>query len=207
MDFHSPASPLRPLFLSLGFQDHIGWIGVDIFFVLSGFLVGGLLMKEWKTRGHIDVKRFLIRRGFKIWPQYYLYLAVLLLTQHATPHASLGKPAERSELRRRSRPHLEPCRRGARLPTAISAHGHRGAPPFVSPRPLRFSARRLPARSPAALRSRLYRPPHLPFPRTLDSIASATASCWPSCFTSLPRASPISARLPGFGRRAWFLVF
>jgi peptidoglycan/LPS O-acetylase OafA/YrhL len=84
MDFHSPHSPLRPLFLRLGYQDHIGWIGVDIFFVLSGFLVGGLLMKEWKVRKGIDGKRFLIRRGFKIWPQYYLYLAVMLLFGHRT---------------------------------------------------------------------------------------------------------------------------
>ena len=82
LDFHSPVSPLRKVFLALGFQDHIGWIGVDIFFVLSGFLVGGLVMKEWKLRRGFDVKRFLIRRGLKIWPPYYLYLAVLLATRH-----------------------------------------------------------------------------------------------------------------------------
>jgi peptidoglycan/LPS O-acetylase OafA/YrhL len=53
-----------------------GWTGVDLFFVLSGFLVGGLLFHELRTRGGLDVGRFLIRRGFKIWPSYYLFLAV-----------------------------------------------------------------------------------------------------------------------------------
>lgn len=84
MDFHSAGSPFRPLFIWLGYQDHIGVVGVDIFFVLSGFLVGGLLMKEWKVRRGIDGKRFLIRRGFKIWPQYYLYLTIMLLSGHRT---------------------------------------------------------------------------------------------------------------------------
>ncbi len=54
-----------------------GWTGVDLFFVLSGFLVGGLLMRELRLYGKLDVRRFLIRRGFKIWPIYYLYLLVL----------------------------------------------------------------------------------------------------------------------------------
>src|ERR1700722_19491950 len=50
---------------------HIGWTGVDLFFVLSGFLVGGLLLGELRSRGTLDIKRFIIRRGFKIWPAYY----------------------------------------------------------------------------------------------------------------------------------------
>ena len=84
VDYHTSGSPFRPLCLWLGYQDHIGVLGVDIFFVLSGFLVGGLLMKEWKVRRGVDGKRFLIRRGFKIWPQYYFYLAVMLLSGHRT---------------------------------------------------------------------------------------------------------------------------
>jgi peptidoglycan/LPS O-acetylase OafA/YrhL len=67
-----------------------GWMGVNVFFVLSGFLVGGLLVKEWKIRGRIDSGRFLIRRGFKIWPQYYFFLAAMLVTGHRTVRELLG---------------------------------------------------------------------------------------------------------------------
>src|ERR1700722_10605884 len=45
----------------------VGWSGVDLFFVLSGFLVGGVLLSEYKKTGGIDVKRFIVRRGLKIW--------------------------------------------------------------------------------------------------------------------------------------------
>lgn len=50
----------------------MGWIGVDLFFVLSGFLVSGLLFKEYLKFGNIKPGLFLIRRGFKIYPIYYL---------------------------------------------------------------------------------------------------------------------------------------
>ncbi|MBW4889873.1 acyltransferase [Mucilaginibacter sp. HMF5004] len=51
-----------------------GWVGVDLFFVLSGYLVSGLIIKEYQTHGTFNAKRFLIRRGFKIYPSYYLFL-------------------------------------------------------------------------------------------------------------------------------------
>lgn len=51
-----------------------GWAGVDLFFVLSGFLIAGLLFNEYKKRGTIDVKRFLIRRGFKIYPAFWFLI-------------------------------------------------------------------------------------------------------------------------------------
>lgn len=53
----------------------IGWAGVDLFFVLSGFLVSGLLFAEFTRNGRVDAGRFLVRRGFKIWPSYFAYLA------------------------------------------------------------------------------------------------------------------------------------
>lgn len=55
------------------FTTNIGWIGVDLFFTLSGFLVSGLLFKEYLKFGNIEPLRFLIRRGFKIYPIYYLF--------------------------------------------------------------------------------------------------------------------------------------
>lgn len=62
------------------FTTKMGWIGVDLFFVLSGFLVSGLLFKEYLKYGNIKPGLFLIRRGFKIYPIYYLsyflYLAI-----------------------------------------------------------------------------------------------------------------------------------
>jgi peptidoglycan/LPS O-acetylase OafA/YrhL len=57
----------------------IGWTGVDLFFVLSGFLVGGLLLQELRTTAHLDVRRFVIRRGLKIWPAYAVYIGFVLL--------------------------------------------------------------------------------------------------------------------------------
>lgn len=55
-----------------------GWIGVDLFFVLSGFLVSGLLFSEFKKRGSIDIKRFLIRRGFKIYPPFWAFIFITI---------------------------------------------------------------------------------------------------------------------------------
>ena len=58
-----------------------GWTGVDLFFVLSGYLVSSLIFNEYLKRNTFDPWNFLIRRGFKIYPGYYafLLLAVPLL--------------------------------------------------------------------------------------------------------------------------------
>lgn len=56
-----------------------GWIGVDLFFVLSGFLVSGLLFKEFRKYKRIRLGRFLVRRGFKIYPSFYVFLGLTLV--------------------------------------------------------------------------------------------------------------------------------
>lgn len=56
-----------------------GWMGVDLFFVLSGFLVSGLLFREYQQYGKVTVGRFLIRRGFKIYPPFYVFLGLTVL--------------------------------------------------------------------------------------------------------------------------------
>ena len=57
-----------------------GWVGVDLFFVLSGFLVSGLLMREHQKHDKVRVGRFLVRRGWKIYPP--LALLVVYMTVH-----------------------------------------------------------------------------------------------------------------------------
>jgi peptidoglycan/LPS O-acetylase OafA/YrhL len=67
-----PWSQSGMLMRPMQFLFRLGWTGVDLFFVLSGFLIGGLLFKEIRTTGRLDIRRFLIRRGFKIWPAYFV---------------------------------------------------------------------------------------------------------------------------------------
>lgn len=56
---------------------HWGWSGVDLFFVLSGFLIGKQLWKELARTGQIRIKDFLLRRGLRIWPLYFSFIALL----------------------------------------------------------------------------------------------------------------------------------
>lgn len=58
-----------------------GWTGVDLFFVLSGFLIGRQLWREFAGSGTVNVKRFVLRRAFRIWP---LYLAFIIISPALT---------------------------------------------------------------------------------------------------------------------------
>jgi peptidoglycan/LPS O-acetylase OafA/YrhL len=70
-------TPVEPLFQWLG---SVGWIGVDLFFVLSGLLISSLIYREYDRELGFRPGRFLIRRGFKIWPAYFLgYGSVMFL--------------------------------------------------------------------------------------------------------------------------------
>lgn len=53
---------------------HIGLIGVDLFFVLSGFLISSLLFAEIRRTDRLDLIRFVIRRALKIYPAFYTFL-------------------------------------------------------------------------------------------------------------------------------------
>jgi peptidoglycan/LPS O-acetylase OafA/YrhL len=72
---------IAPAWLRFGLEtlQRGGWIGVDLFFVLSGFLVSGLLFQEHLKTGEMSPARFLIRRGFKIYPSYYVFLAAMVV--------------------------------------------------------------------------------------------------------------------------------
>jgi peptidoglycan/LPS O-acetylase OafA/YrhL len=50
----------------------MGWLGVDMFFAISGFLIVTLLIRERSRDGYIDLKKFYIRRSLRIFPVYYM---------------------------------------------------------------------------------------------------------------------------------------
>jgi peptidoglycan/LPS O-acetylase OafA/YrhL len=56
-----------------------GWLGVDVFLVLSGFLITCLLTEEWRDEGSISLKRFYLRRCLRLWPAFYSLLLVALV--------------------------------------------------------------------------------------------------------------------------------
>lgn len=58
-----------------------GRIGVDLFFVLSGFLIGKQLWRELEGTGSIGLGRFLVRRGLRIWPLYFSVFLFVLVTR------------------------------------------------------------------------------------------------------------------------------
>jgi peptidoglycan/LPS O-acetylase OafA/YrhL len=55
-----------------------GFLGVEVFFVVSGYLITALLLAEWRQRGRIDLKGFWMRRARRLLPALYVLLVVTL---------------------------------------------------------------------------------------------------------------------------------
>ena len=62
-----------------GRVDRFGWIGVDLFFVLSGYLIGGQLFALLARDQRINLGRFFTRRALRIMPAYFVVLAIYFL--------------------------------------------------------------------------------------------------------------------------------
>ena len=73
-----------------------GSLGVDVFFVLSGFLITTLLLQEWASSGAISISHFYVRRALRLFPAVFVFLAVYtaivigLRELDFTGHPSIG---------------------------------------------------------------------------------------------------------------------
>ena len=81
---------MRTVALALGFAAHIdqhampgGFMGVDIFFVISGYVIASLLLREREMTGDISVSRFYLRRALRLYP------ALLVMVLVVTPIAAV----------------------------------------------------------------------------------------------------------------------
>ncbi|MFI6237330.1 acyltransferase family protein [Micromonospora sp. NPDC050784] len=59
-----------------------GWVGVQLFFVLSGFLITTLMLREEESRGRVSLRSFYVRRIFRILPVYLVVVAATYALAH-----------------------------------------------------------------------------------------------------------------------------
>jgi peptidoglycan/LPS O-acetylase OafA/YrhL len=72
------------------------WIffGMDMFFILSGFLIGSILHRSLQLSGVQDVRRFYVRRVFRTFPSYWVVLTLLAVSIHLTREQRHNLPLE-----------------------------------------------------------------------------------------------------------------
>jgi peptidoglycan/LPS O-acetylase OafA/YrhL len=69
-----------------------GWIGVDLFFVLSGYLIGGQLLAELARNKHLNLRGFYARRVLRIMPAYFVILAIYFLLPSWREYPDMAQP-------------------------------------------------------------------------------------------------------------------
>jgi len=72
--------------------DRFGWIGVDLFFVLSGYLIGGQLLTSLAQDQRINLGRFFTRRALRIVPAYFAVLAIYFLLPSWREYPEMAQP-------------------------------------------------------------------------------------------------------------------
>jgi peptidoglycan/LPS O-acetylase OafA/YrhL len=77
--FHFAAASQSPISPSVAAVAAAGSFGVDLFFILSSFLITSLLLREQASAGRIHVLAFWLRRGLRIWPLYFLVVGIFVV--------------------------------------------------------------------------------------------------------------------------------
>jgi peptidoglycan/LPS O-acetylase OafA/YrhL len=82
---YNPVIAHQSLVLQLVRDSSSGNIGVMLFFTLSGYLITGLALRQWHNRLNFDFARFILRRALRIWPIYYVYIALAVVALSGWP--------------------------------------------------------------------------------------------------------------------------
>src|SRR6202795_1915957 len=75
-----------------GRVDRFGWIGVELFVVLSGYLIGGQLLAPLARDQSIKLGRFFARRALRIMPAYFAVLAIYFLLPSWREYPEMSQP-------------------------------------------------------------------------------------------------------------------
>jgi len=89
VNYRNDIQGLRAIAVLLVIFSHVGvagfaggWIGVDVFFVISGFLITGLLIREYDSTNHVSLLQFYIRRAKRILPASLITIVVVLIASN-----------------------------------------------------------------------------------------------------------------------------
>jgi peptidoglycan/LPS O-acetylase OafA/YrhL len=77
---------------TFGYATQIGWMGVDLFFVLSGFLIGDQVLSAIARGQAFSIRRFYARRLLRTLPNYYVVLAIYFIFPAALAGLATAPP-------------------------------------------------------------------------------------------------------------------
>ena len=77
--WHPDFIAVRPIYAA--WFSPLGHLGVRVFFVISGFLITGLLLRELDSTKHINLGKFYLRRTLRIFPPYYFFVLIIIIVQ------------------------------------------------------------------------------------------------------------------------------
>ena len=79
-----------------GYHAGLGWLpggflGVDVFFVISGYLITSLLLREFRGTGHLEIGRFWLRRARRLLPAVGVLIAVAMVVSAVAEPGKIGQ--------------------------------------------------------------------------------------------------------------------